>query len=94
MKNLLESFQVKKTKTKKIKKDIERIQIDDAFHNDHEGRIPSFEESSSFPVGLGHRDEHVSSPSASSLKRERKGLDSFFVPHTTPGAQPNIDAKW
>jgi hypothetical protein len=94
MQNLLESFQVEKAKTKKIKKDIGKSQIDDAFHNDPEGHIPSFEESSSFPVGLGHRDEHVSGPSASSLKRARKGLDSFFVPCTTPGSQPTIDAKW
>jgi hypothetical protein len=47
---------------------------------------------------VGHRDEveNVSSigPSASSLKRTRKGLHSFFVPRTTPGSQPTIEAKW
>jgi hypothetical protein len=49
-------------------------------------------------MGVRHRDEveHASTSgrSASSLKRERKGLDSFFVPHTTHGSQPTIDAKW
>jgi hypothetical protein len=94
MQNLLESYQAEKARAKKIKKDVGKSQVDDAF------TIPSFEESSSFPVGLGvgHRDEveNVSSvgPSASSLKRARKGLDSFFVPRTTPGSQPTIDAKW
>ena len=37
-------------------------------------------------------------PSSSNLKRPRRGigrgLDSFFVPRTTPGAQPTVDAKW
>jgi hypothetical protein len=28
------------------------------------------------------------------LKRARKGLDAFFVPRTSPGSQPTIDAKW
>ena len=27
-------------------------------------------------------------------KRPRGNLESFFVPRTTPGAQPTIDAKW
>ena len=65
-----------------------------------QGHLTSFEESSSFPVrGRGrHR------ASNSNLKRPRstpvttpmsnKGLESFFVPRTTPGAQPTIDAKW
>ena len=94
MQNLLKSFPVEKAKTKKIKKDIGKSPIDDAFHNDPEDYIPSFEESSSFPVGLGYRDEHVFGPSASSLKRAREGFDSFFVPHTTLGSQTTIDAKW
>jgi hypothetical protein len=94
MQNLLESYQAEKAKTKKIKKDVGKSQADDP------STIPSFEESSSFPVGLGvgHRDEleNVSSigPSVSSLKRARKGPDSFFVPRTTPGSQPTIDTKW
>ena len=71
-----------------------KSQVDDAF------TIPSFEESSSFPVGMeeGHRDEPKNvfslGPSASNLKRTHKGLESFFVPRTTPGSQPTIDAKW
>jgi hypothetical protein len=92
MQGYIESFQVDKTKTKKIKKDIGRSQKDDEYDNDPEDHIPSFEESSTFPIG--HRDEHVSSPSSSNLKRACKGLDSFFVPSTTPGAQPTLDAKW
>jgi hypothetical protein len=62
------------------------------YDNDPEDHIPSFEESSTFPIA--HRDEHVSSPSSSNLKRARKGLDSFFVPRTTPSVQPTLDAKW
>jgi hypothetical protein len=54
--------------------------------------MPSFEESSIFLVG--HREELGPRPSSSNLKRPRNRLDSFFVPCTTHGAQPTIDAKW
>ena len=94
MQNILVSYQVEKARAKKIKKYVAKIQADDPF------TIPSFEESSSFPVGMeeGHRDEPKNvfslGPSASSLKRTCKGVDSFFVPRTTPGSQPTVDAKW
>jgi hypothetical protein len=81
MQGLIEAFQLDKVKNKKIKKDIGRSQIDDAFDNDPEDHIPSFEESSSFHVG--HRDEHVSGPSSSNLKRARKGLTLSLYP-TSP----------
>jgi hypothetical protein len=91
MQGLLEAYQAEKAKNKKIQKDIGKSQLDDAFHNDIEGHISSFEQSSNFLVG--HRDEHVG-PSASNLKRACKGIDYFFVPHTTPGSQPTLNAKW
>jgi hypothetical protein len=53
MKNLLAFYQVDKSRAKKIKKYAGKSQDDDPF------TIPSFEESSSFPIGLGvgQRDE-------------------------------------
>ena len=74
------------------------IQIKD----DPRETIPSFEESSSFPMHdpctnptqKNHpREELVGGPRTSNVKRAYTNLDSFFVPWTTPGAQPTTDTK-
>ena len=61
-------------------------------HDTPQNEMPSFEESSSFPI------RGRVGPRASNFKRPRRGtgrgLDSFFVSRTTLGAQPTIDAKW
>ena len=72
------------------------VEFDSDYEGDDHGtpqnEMPSFEESSSFPIR-----GRVGS-SASNFKRPRKGtgrgLDSSFVPRTTPCAHPTIDAKW
>ena len=96
----IETFQEEKAKAKKIQKDIGRSSIQAEFDSGNEGddhdtpqnEMPSFEESSSFPI------RGRVGPRASNFKRPRRGtgrgLDSFFVPCTTPGDQPTNDAKW
>lgn len=51
----------------------------------------SFEDSYSFPARVG--DEDNFGPSSTSIKWSYKKIASFFVPHTTLGAQPTIEAK-
>ena len=96
----IEAFQEEKAKAKKLQKDIGTSSMSLEFDSDYDGddldtpqnEMPSFEESSSFPI------KGRVGPRASNFKRPRRGtgrgLDSFFVPRTTPGAQPTIDAKW
>ena len=79
----IEAYQEEKAKTKKIQET-------------PQGHLTSFEESSSFPVrGRGRRRASSLNPKRPcSTSTSSRGLDSFFVPRTTPGAQPIIDAKW
>jgi hypothetical protein len=103
MMGLLESFQADKAKNKKVRKEVGRSSGGTRFDSDPQDRMPSFEESSAFPIP--RRDpctnpreevEHVggSGAGASGSKRPRVNLDSFILPRTTPGSQPTIDAKW
>jgi hypothetical protein len=103
MMGLLEGCQADIAKNKKVQKEVGRSSGGTRFDSDPQDRMPSFEESSAFPIP--RRDpytnpreevEHVggSGASASGSKRPRGNLDSFFLPRTTPGSQPTIDAKW
>ena len=58
---------------------------------DFEEYMPSFEDSSNLSVNV-----REGSSSGLNLKRivAHKGIDTFFVPRTTPGSQPTLDAKW
>eukprot|EP00253_Pinus_taeda_P027317 PITA_27317 len=93
MQSLIESYNEEKGKNKRLKKDITKSQKDDVLFSDpdFEAYMPSFEESSSFPSKV-----RKGSSSGLNLKRTttRKGIDSFFVPRTTPSSQPTLDAKW
>jgi hypothetical protein len=103
MMGLLEGFQEDKSKTKKAKKEVGRSSGGTRFDSDPQDRMPSFEESSAFPI-LGHDPytnpreevEHVggSGAGASGSKRPLGNLESFFLPRTTPSSQPTIYAKW
>ncbi len=106
----IDSYREEKAKKKKVQKEVgsgsaTQFDSDTDFPDSH--RIPSFEESSAFPIPMhdpytnpsqrnNPRGEHVggSGVGASASKRPRGNLESFFVPCTTPGAQPTIDAKW
>ena len=95
MQALLEAYQADKTKNKKIIKEVGGSATASAQHD----RIHSFEESSTLPSSRCDpysTEEHVElgGSGASVSKRPRGNLESFFVPRTTPGAQPTIDAKW
>ena len=92
------AYQEEKAKTKKIQEDIGRssMPFDDEIDYDPEGgdcetpqgHFTSFEESSSFPVrGRGRRRASNLNPKRPrSASTNSRGLDSFFVPCTTPGA--------
>jgi hypothetical protein len=103
MQGLLDAFQADKAKNKKLRKEVGRSSGGIRFDSDLQDRMPSFEESSAFPIP--GRDPYTnpreevedvggSGAGASTSKRPRGNLDSFFVPRTTLGAQPTIDAKW
>jgi hypothetical protein len=105
MMGLLEGYQVDKAKNRKVDKEVGRSSggTRTRFDSDPQDRMPSFEEFFAFPIP--RRDpytnpreevEHVggSGAGASGSKRSRGNLDSFFLPHTNPGSQPTIDAKW
>jgi hypothetical protein len=101
MQGHLDAYQVEKAKNKKVQKEVGRSSSGTQFDSDLQGRMPSFEESSAFPIPgrdpyTNPREEHLggSGVGASASKRPRGNLESFFVPHTTPGAQPTIDPKW
>jgi hypothetical protein len=101
MQDHLDAYQADKAKNKKVQKEVGRSSSGTQFDNDLQDTMPSFEESSAFPIRgrdpyTNPREEHVggNGAGASTSKRPRGNLESFFVPHTTPGAQPTIDAKW
>jgi hypothetical protein len=104
MMGLLEGYQAEKAKNKKLQKEVGRSSggTRTRFDSDPQDRMPSFEESSAFPIHgydpyTNPREvEHVggSGVGASGSKRPRGNLDSFFLPRTIPGSQPTIDAKW
>jgi hypothetical protein len=105
MMGLLEGYQADKAKNRKVQKEVGRNSggIRTRFDSDPQDRMPSFEESSAFPIpgrdpytNPREEVEHVggSGAGASGSKRPRGNLDSFFLPRTTPGSQPTIDAKW
>jgi hypothetical protein len=103
MMGLLEGYQADKAKNKKVRKEVGRSRGGTRFDSDPQDRIPSFEESSAFPIpgrdpytNPREEIEHVggSGVGASGSKRPRGNLDSFFLPRTTHGSQPTIDAKW
>ena len=93
MLSFIEAYNEEKGRNKRLKKDISKIQKDDAMFSDpdFEEYMPSFEDSSSFP---GKARE--GSSSGLNLRRTVacNGIDFFFVPRTTPGSQPTLDAKW
>ena len=102
----IDSYREEKAKKKKVQKEVgsgsaTQFHSDTDFPDSH--RIPSFEESSAFPIPMhdpytnpsqrnNPRGEHVggSGVGASASKRPRGNLESFFVPRTTPGAQPTL----
>jgi len=98
------AYQAGKAKNRKMQKEIGK----GALANDPQDRIPSFEESCTFPIDpyatpfqKNHPREEVelvggssSGSGTSNVKRTHTNLESFFVPCTIPGAQPTIDAKW
>ena len=100
----LEAYQADKAKNKKMQKEIGKGAL--GIGSDPQDRIPSFEESCTFPIDpytnpiqkKHNREEELvggfGSSSTSNVKRARSNLESFFVPRTIPGAQPTIDAKW
>jgi hypothetical protein len=103
MQGLLDAFQSDKAKNKNVQKEVGRSSSGTRFDSDLQDRMPSFEESSVFPIpgrdpytNPREEVEHVggSGVGASTSKRSRGNLESFLVPRTTPGAQPTIDAKW
>jgi hypothetical protein len=103
MMGLLEGYQADKAKNKKVRKEVGRSSGGTRFDSDPQDRMPSFEESSAFPIpgrdpytNPREEVEHVggSGAGASGSKRPRGILDSFFLPRTTLGFQPTIDAKW
>ena len=101
MQGHLDAYQADKAKNKKVRKEVGRSSSGTQFDSDLQDIMPSFEESSAFPIPAhdpytNHREEHVcgSGVGASTSKRPRDNLESFFVPCTIPGAQPTIDAKW
>jgi hypothetical protein len=103
MMGLLEGFQADKAKNKKVPKEVGRSSGGTRFDSDPQDRMPSFEESSTFPIpgrdpytNPREEVEHVggSGASTSGSKRPRGNLDSFFLPRATPSSQPTIDAKW
>jgi hypothetical protein len=89
MMGLLEGFQADKAKNKKVKKEVGRSSGGTRFDSDPQDRMPSFEESSAFPIpgrdpytNPREEVEHVggSGAGASGSKRPRGNLDSFFYP--------------
>jgi len=98
----LESYEADKAKNKKVQNEIGKrtssVQIESDLHE----KTPSFEEFSSFPIHdpytnpnqKNHSGEEQVGGSTSNVKRPHGNLASFFVPRTTPGARPTIDAKW
>jgi hypothetical protein len=91
MMGLLESFQADKAKNKKVRKEVGRSSGGTRFDSDPQDRMPSFEESSAFPIpgrdpytNPREEVEHVggSGVGASGSQRPRGNLDSFFfTPH-------------
>jgi hypothetical protein len=97
MMGLLEAFQADKAKNKKVRKEVGRSSGGTRFDSDPQDRMPSFEESSAFPIpgrdpytNPREEVEHIggSGAGASGSKRPRGNLDSFFLPRTTPGSHP------
>jgi hypothetical protein len=93
MMGLLEGYQADKAKNRKIQREVGRSSggTRTRFDSDPQDRMPSFEESSAFPIP-GHDPytnpreevEHVggSGAGASGSKRPRGNIDSFFfTPH-------------
>jgi hypothetical protein len=96
----LDAYQADKAKNKKVRKEVGRSSSGTQFESDLQDRIPSFEESSALPIHgrdpyTNPREEHVggSGVGVSASKRPRGNLESFFVPRTTPGAQPTIEME-
>lgn len=91
MMGLIEAFQAKKSKNNKVKEDIGSSKTYDVFTDPNlEAHMPSFEKFSSIPSGIGDKHVSASKPTSSNLKRACTRIDSLFIPHLNPGAQPPL----